>query len=219
MNGLVQSKEPTCMALYFVFPLAATRRNFHAIWQLSKPQSNYWQSSKWKNLERNWNLKFSANQKHYPSFPHLFPSSFPLNPPKQNCLNLLNDSSPSSLIASTTRFIVTSLLFVIVCLQPQTHGITTGGQCVPCHCNSFGSKSFDCDETGQCRCQPGVTGPKCDRCSRGFFNFQEGGCTRKPRQKGRKGRDSLKSGLNVMPFHWTKSKRIVLFYCYNFQWK
>ncbi|XP_039981437.1 laminin subunit alpha-2 isoform X2 [Xiphias gladius] len=61
--------------------------------------------------------------------------------------------------------------------MPRTHGIATGGQCVPCHCNSFGSKSFDCDETGQCRCQPGVTGPKCDRCSRGFFNFQEGGCT------------------------------------------
>uniref|UniRef100_A0A3Q3L5T1 Laminin subunit alpha-2 n=1 Tax=Mastacembelus armatus TaxID=205130 RepID=A0A3Q3L5T1_9TELE len=61
--------------------------------------------------------------------------------------------------------------------MPQTHGITTGGVCVPCHCNSFGSKSFDCDETGQCRCQPGVSGPKCDRCSRGFFNFQEGGCT------------------------------------------
>ncbi|XP_049913534.1 laminin subunit alpha-2 isoform X1 [Epinephelus moara] len=60
---------------------------------------------------------------------------------------------------------------------PQTHGISTGGACVPCHCNSFGSKSFDCDETGQCRCQPGVTGPKCDRCARGFFNFQEGGCT------------------------------------------
>ncbi|XP_055362120.1 laminin subunit alpha-2 isoform X6 [Betta splendens] len=61
--------------------------------------------------------------------------------------------------------------------MPQTHGITTGGACVPCHCNSFGSKSFDCDETGQCRCQPGVSGPKCDRCSQGFFNFQEGGCT------------------------------------------
>ncbi|XP_061609364.1 laminin subunit alpha-2 isoform X6 [Phyllopteryx taeniolatus] len=59
----------------------------------------------------------------------------------------------------------------------QTFGLATGGQCVPCHCNSFGSKSFDCDENGQCRCQPGVTGPKCDRCSRGFFNFQEGGCT------------------------------------------
>ncbi|KAG7508024.1 laminin subunit alpha-2 isoform X5 [Solea senegalensis] len=59
----------------------------------------------------------------------------------------------------------------------QTHGLSTRGQCVPCHCNSFGSKSFDCDESGQCRCQPGVGGPKCDRCSRGFFNFQEGGCT------------------------------------------
>ncbi|XP_077409138.1 laminin subunit alpha-2 isoform X2 [Vanacampus margaritifer] len=59
----------------------------------------------------------------------------------------------------------------------QTYGLATGGQCVPCHCNSFGSKSFDCDENGQCRCQPGVTGPKCDRCARGFFNFQEGGCT------------------------------------------
>ncbi|KAI3364158.1 hypothetical protein L3Q82_010974 [Scortum barcoo] len=61
--------------------------------------------------------------------------------------------------------------------MPQTHGLTTGGVCVPCHCNSFGSKSFDCNENGQCRCQPGVTGPKCDRCSQGFFNFQEGGCT------------------------------------------
>uniref|UniRef100_H2M6A1 Laminin, alpha 2 n=1 Tax=Oryzias latipes TaxID=8090 RepID=H2M6A1_ORYLA len=61
--------------------------------------------------------------------------------------------------------------------KPETHGITTGGVCVPCHCNSFGSKSFDCDDLGQCRCQPGVSGPKCDRCSRGFFNFQEGGCT------------------------------------------
>lgn len=60
---------------------------------------------------------------------------------------------------------------------PETHGISTGGMCIPCHCNSFGSKSFDCDESGQCRCQPGVSGPKCDRCTRGFFNFQEGGCT------------------------------------------
>ncbi|XP_030201370.1 laminin subunit alpha-2 isoform X3 [Gadus morhua] len=62
-------------------------------------------------------------------------------------------------------------------IAPQTHGLASGGSCVPCHCNSFGSKSFDCDEAGQCRCQPGVAGPKCDRCSRGFFLFQEGGCT------------------------------------------
>ncbi|KAG7265693.1 hypothetical protein CRUP_031017, partial [Coryphaenoides rupestris] len=62
-------------------------------------------------------------------------------------------------------------------IAPQTYGIARGGACVPCHCNSFGSKSFDCDEAGQCRCQPGVGGPKCDRCSRSFFLFQEGGCT------------------------------------------
>uniref|UniRef100_A0A8C9W1A7 Basement membrane-specific heparan sulfate proteoglycan core protein n=1 Tax=Scleropages formosus TaxID=113540 RepID=A0A8C9W1A7_SCLFO len=61
--------------------------------------------------------------------------------------------------------------------MPSTFGIQQGRGCVPCHCNSFGSKSFDCDERGQCRCQPGVTGLKCDRCARGYFNFQEGGCT------------------------------------------
>lgn len=88
-------------------------------------------------------------------------------------------------------------LSVTLFLQPQTHGITTGGVCVPCHCNSFGSKSFDCDETGQCRCQPGVSGPKCDRCSRGFFNFQEGGCTRKHRQWSRKGRCFFKKWANI----------------------
>ncbi|KAL0967369.1 hypothetical protein UPYG_G00251370 [Umbra pygmaea] len=60
---------------------------------------------------------------------------------------------------------------------PQTYGIQFAGGCIPCHCNSFGSKSFDCDDAGQCRCQPGVTGPKCDRCANGHFNFQEGGCT------------------------------------------
>ncbi len=35
------------------------------------------------------------------------------------------------------------------------------------------------DESGQCRCQPGVMGQKCDRCAPGHFSFQEGGCTRK----------------------------------------
>ncbi|XP_064196122.1 laminin subunit alpha-2 isoform X2 [Anguilla rostrata] len=61
---------------------------------------------------------------------------------------------------------------------PSTYNMQPSRGCVPCNCNSFGSKSFDCDEAGQCRCQPGVTGQKCDRCSAGHFNFQEGGCTR-----------------------------------------
>lgn len=61
--------------------------------------------------------------------------------------------------------------------QPETFGLQVGRGCVPCNCNSFGSKSFDCEESGQCWCQPGVAGKKCDRCAHGYFNFQEGGCT------------------------------------------
>ncbi|XP_044280734.1 laminin subunit alpha-2 isoform X5 [Varanus komodoensis] len=60
---------------------------------------------------------------------------------------------------------------------PGTFGVQSSRGCVPCHCNSFGSKSFDCDETGQCHCQPGVGGKKCDRCAHGFYGFEEGGCT------------------------------------------
>ncbi|OCT80167.1 hypothetical protein XELAEV_18026982mg [Xenopus laevis] len=63
------------------------------------------------------------------------------------------------------------------CHKPQTFGIQSAQGCVPCNCNSFGSKSFDCDDSGQCRCQPGVTGKKCDHCAHGFYDFQEGGCT------------------------------------------
>ncbi|XP_074846691.1 laminin subunit alpha-2 isoform X2 [Carettochelys insculpta] len=60
---------------------------------------------------------------------------------------------------------------------PGTFGVQSSRGCIPCNCNSFGSKSFDCDENGQCHCQPGVTGKKCDRCAHGFYNFEEGGCT------------------------------------------
>ncbi|XP_060095142.1 laminin subunit alpha-2 isoform X2 [Heteronotia binoei] len=60
---------------------------------------------------------------------------------------------------------------------PGTFGVQSSRGCVPCNCNSFGSKSFDCDETGQCHCQPGVAGKKCDRCAHGFYGFDEGGCT------------------------------------------
>lgn len=60
--------------------------------------------------------------------------------------------------------------------KPETFGLQLGRGCLPCNCNSFGSKSFDCEASGQCWCQPGVAGKKCDRCAHGYFNFQEGGC-------------------------------------------
>ena len=37
-----------------------------------------------------------------------------------------------------------------------------------CDCHEQGSATAQCDrETGHCVCEPGVTGPKCDRCDRG----------------------------------------------------
>ncbi|CAG9816696.1 unnamed protein product [Phaedon cochleariae] len=41
-----------------------------------------------------------------------------------------------------------------------------------CGCNKLGSYSELCDpETQQCRCRPGVGGPKCDRCEPGYWGL------------------------------------------------
>ena len=39
---------------------------------------------------------------------------------------------------------------------------------IACGCNVFGSMRDDCDQmTGRCRCRPGITGHKCNRCANG----------------------------------------------------
>ncbi|KFO92517.1 Laminin subunit gamma-3, partial [Buceros rhinoceros silvestris] len=41
-----------------------------------------------------------------------------------------------------------------------------------CECHPMGSRESGCHAlTGQCSCQPGVTGKQCDRCHHGFFGF------------------------------------------------
>uniref|UniRef100_A0A4X2JNT0 Laminin subunit alpha 3 n=1 Tax=Vombatus ursinus TaxID=29139 RepID=A0A4X2JNT0_VOMUR len=40
-----------------------------------------------------------------------------------------------------------------------------------CECNSVGVVSEICDFQGKCLCRFGVDGPKCDRCSSGFYSF------------------------------------------------
>lgn len=49
-----------------------------------------------------------------------------------------------------------------------------------CNCHALGSTSGQCDiRTGQCECQPGVTGQHCDRCEANHFGFSSEGCKRK----------------------------------------
>ncbi|GAB1285544.1 Laminin subunit gamma-2 [Apodemus speciosus] len=61
-------------------------------------------------------------------------------------------------------------------------------RCLPCNCHSkdsvhlLGSLSAGCDNSGQCRCKPGVTGHRCDRCHPGFHMLTDAGCTRDQRQ-------------------------------------
>lgn len=49
-------------------------------------------------------------------------------------------------------------------------------RCQPCNCNPTGSETEQCDMSGRCRCKPGVTGEKCDRCMPNFFEFGPAGC-------------------------------------------
>lgn len=38
-----------------------------------------------------------------------------------------------------------------------------------CNCHPIGSLSKNCNQTsGQCICKPGVTGPTCNRCAKGY---------------------------------------------------
>lgn len=51
------------------------------------------------------------------------------------------------------------------------------GKCDPCDCNDDGSIAKDCDKkTGQCRCQMGVSGLKCDRCDEKKHILQNSRC-------------------------------------------
>lgn len=59
-------------------------------------------------------------------------------------------------------------------------GMATGAGCAPCGCDSTGAVNASChQETGQCHCQPGVGGTRCDVCLPGYYGFSEKGCQRK----------------------------------------
>ncbi|XP_036128546.1 laminin subunit beta-3 [Molossus molossus] len=50
----------------------------------------------------------------------------------------------------------------------QTHGDAAMG-CRACDCDFRGTEGPGCDKaSGRCLCRPGLTGPRCDRCQRGY---------------------------------------------------
>lgn len=49
--------------------------------------------------------------------------------------------------------------------------------CVPCQCSPIGSKSQQCDPSGQCSCKHNVVGAKCDRCAPMSYGLSASGCT------------------------------------------
>lgn len=56
------------------------------------------------------------------------------------------------------------------------HGNPDEG-CLACGCNPLGSQSTDCDRVkGQCKCKPGVSGRKCNKCLDLHFGFSKTGC-------------------------------------------
>lgn len=50
------------------------------------------------------------------------------------------------------------------------------GKCEPCNCNKDGSLSADCDRSGICKCQMGVSGDKCDQCDEPKHILQNNRC-------------------------------------------
>eukprot|EP00058_Branchiostoma_floridae_P014832 XP_002600320.1 hypothetical protein BRAFLDRAFT_66822 [Branchiostoma floridae] len=53
-----------------------------------------------------------------------------------------------------------------------------GSNCTECSCNNTGSTSPTCDHnTGQCACQPNITGRQCDVCEPNYWDFSTEGCT------------------------------------------
>uniref|UniRef100_A0A671Z1U8 Laminin subunit alpha-5 n=1 Tax=Sparus aurata TaxID=8175 RepID=A0A671Z1U8_SPAAU len=54
----------------------------------------------------------------------------------------------------------------------------TAKNCTKCDCSPCGTESCD-PHTGQCRCKPGVSGPRCEHCVDGMFGFETcSGCRR-----------------------------------------
>ena len=62
------------------------------------------------------------------------------------------------------------------CIIPLINYTTCTG-CERCNCDNTGSVNASCDiGTGNCYCQPGVGGRRCDQCMQFYYGFSTTGC-------------------------------------------
>ncbi len=63
-------------------------------------------------------------------------------------------------------------------LQFGTFGFDRGQGCEQCDC-AIGASTTECDPySGQCQCQLGVQGRRCEECQPGYWNYGASGCER-----------------------------------------
>ncbi|XP_068694373.1 laminin subunit beta-1-like isoform X2 [Montipora foliosa] len=59
--------------------------------------------------------------------------------------------------------------------EPYSYNFTSSG-CTTCRCNTNGSLSLQCNESGICHCKNNTLGEKCDVCEWGFFGLPYAEC-------------------------------------------
>ncbi|XP_015749411.1 PREDICTED: laminin subunit beta-2-like [Acropora digitifera] len=59
--------------------------------------------------------------------------------------------------------------------EANSYNFTSNG-CTPCLCNTNGSSSLQCNDSGICHCKNNTLGEKCDLCEWGFFGLPNAEC-------------------------------------------
>ncbi|KAK2550366.1 Laminin-like protein epi-1 [Acropora cervicornis] len=59
--------------------------------------------------------------------------------------------------------------------EAYSYNFTSNG-CTPCLCNTNGSSSLQCNDSGICHCKNNTLGEKCDLCEWGFFGLPNAEC-------------------------------------------
>jgi len=110
--------------------------------------------------------------------------------------------------ATDQQSLLASCVCVCVC-------VCVCGGCERCSCDTTGSVNGSCDiTTGNCYCQPGVGGRRCDHCLPFYFGFARDGCKREISHHGRNFRGRVR-GVRVPPLCKVGVRVPPTFKCYR----